>query len=726
MMAMTPDVPFTRELVLVGGGHTHALVLRAWGMKPVPGVRLTLINPGPTAPYSGMLPGHIAGHYTRDALKIDLVSLARHAGARLVLGAVDVIDPVAQRVQVPGRAPMAYDTLSIDVGITAKMDALPGFATHGIPAKPLETFATRWDAYCAGDGPARIAVIGGGVAGMELALACAHRMQVLGRDAAITVLDRGAVLDRVASSARQRLLAAAAGYGIALVDQATVTEVTATDLQLADGQRIASDFTIGAAGAVPHPWLAETGLAVDDGYVTVDEYLRSTSHPNVYAAGDCAHLSRSPRPKAGVYAVRAAPILAHNLRADLVGHQRRAFHPQRDFLKLISLGQKQALAEKAGITLAGAGMWRWKNRIDQAFMDKFRHLPPMPTPIAPRNAAKGVAGELSGPMPCGGCGAKLGPDALSGVLSALPRAGRADVETTPGDDAAVLNIAGQRQVLTTDHLRAFAEDPVLMTRVTAVHALGDIWAMGATPQAAMATVILPRMAARMQGPWLDEIMSAARDVFAAEGAEIVGGHSSMGTELTLGFSITGVLDRPAITLSGARPGDLLILTKPIGSGTVLAAEMRGKARGSDVADVWAMMTQGQAKASALLAPVARAMTDVTGFGLAGHLANICEASGVGADVTLDGIPLYPGALRLAETGIRSTLFAQNRAALAARVDAPETALADLVFDPQTAGGLLAAIDPGAATETLAALNSAGVPATQIGQITATERHIRLT
>ena len=176
------SAPLVKELVLLGGGHTHALVVRRWGMRPVPGVRLTLINPGPTAPYTGMLPGHVAGHYAREALDIDLVRLARFAGARLILGAADAIDPVARRVRVPGRAPIAYDLLSVDIGITSDMANLPGFAEHGVAAKPLGPFADRWAACCAGEGPARIAVIGGGVAGVELALACAHRMRSLGRN----------------------------------------------------------------------------------------------------------------------------------------------------------------------------------------------------------------------------------------------------------------------------------------------------------------------------------------------------------------------------------------------------------------------------------------------------------------------------------------------------------------------------------------------------------------
>jgi selenide,water dikinase len=716
-------VPLTKDLVLIGGGHTHALVLRKWGMRPVPGARLTLINPGPSAPYTGMLPGHIAGHYDRAALEIDLVQLARHAGARIVLGAVDGVDPVAQRVQVPGRPAMAYDLLSIDVGITSDMADLPGFQTHGVPAKPLAGFADRWAAFCGGTGPAHIAIIGGGIAGVELAMACAHRMQTLGRDATVTVLDRGEVLKDTPPSARRRLLAAMDTLNIARRDGADVVRIGADAVHLEGGDSLRADMTIGAAGAVPHPWLAGCGIDTVNGYIAVDDQLRSVNHRNVYAAGDCAHLTASPRPKAGVFAVRAAPVLAHNLRADLIGLQRRAFRPQRDFLKLVSLGGKSALAEKSGFTLAGPAMWRWKDRIDQRFMDRFRTLPNMPRPLPPKGAAIGVAKAMTDPAPCGGCGAKLGPDALATALQALPGKTRPDVTVLPGDDAAVLQSGDSRQVITTDHLRAFCADPVLMARVAAIHALGDVWAMGATPQAALATVILPHMAPRMQGDWLREVMAAATDIFAAEGAQIVGGHSSEGSELTIGFSITGLLDRPEITLAGAKPGDALILTKPIGTGTILAAEMRGLARGTDVAAAWAQMTTPQGSAARLLAPLAHAMTDVTGFGLAGHLANICDASGTGAVITPDAIPLLQGAEALAARGIRSTLFPQNKAALAGRVTPMDGPRGDLIFDPQTAGGLLAAIPADAVATTLAAL---GDGAACIGSVTDQAGRIMLT
>jgi selenide,water dikinase len=289
------------------------------------------------------------------------------------------------------------------------------------------------------------------------------------------------------------------------------------------------------------------------------------------------------------------------------------------------------------------------------------------------------------------------------------------VDRLPGDDAAVLRTGGVRQVITTDHLRAVTADPVLMTRIAAIHALGDIWAMGATPQAATVSLILPRLSPVLQARTLAEIMATADEVMAEAGAAIAGGHTSLGEELTIGFTLTGLCERDPVTLAGAQAGDVLILTKPLGSGVILAAEMRGLADGADVAACHASMVQPQAQASAILS-TAHAMTDVTGFGLAGHLAGICDASGVGAVIELAAVPLLPGAKALAEKGVRSSLWPDNRAG-AGTVFGAAGPVGDLLFDPQTCGGLLAAVPPDQAETTLRALTEAGYRAAIIGELT---------
>ncbi|WP_305971069.1 MULTISPECIES: selenide, water dikinase SelD [unclassified Mameliella] len=703
--------PFTRDLVLVGGGHSHALVLRSWGMKSLPGARLTLINPRPAAAYSGMLPGHIAGHYTRDALEIDLVRLARFAGARLVLGAAEGIDLSRGEVHVTGRPPIGFDLASIDVGITTAMPEIPGFDEFAVPAKPLEQFAAAWQSFLQNSGPASVAVIGGGVAGAELILAMGHALSQAGRHAKLHLIERGTVLTALPARSATRLRAALEQAGVTLHEGAKVQAITQDGVTL-DGHEIAADFVCGAAGARPHSWLAETGLAQQDGYLSIDPQLR-TSDPRVFAAGDCAHMPFSPRPKAGVYAVRQAPVLAQNLRTALrdTGTLKR-YHPQKDYLKLVSMGGKSALGDRLGLSFAGPWVWRWKDRIDRKFMSKLKDLPQMALPALPDPRAAGAA-ELGDKVLCGGCGAKLGQGALMAALCE-------EAPEMPGDDAALVRIGGAELVFSTDHLREITADPVTMTRIAAQHALGDIWAMGGQPRTVLTSLVLPRMSPRLSSRTLEEIMSTARAIMSAAGAEIIGGHTSQGAELTIGFAIAGECDGTAIGLAGARPGDSLILTKPLGSGVLMAGEMAGLARGADVAEALDQMIQSQAQASTLLKD-AHAMTDVTGFGLLGHLRNICLNSGVGAKITLESVPFMQGALDLARRGIRSSLYPDNRAPFPDLADSPRH---DLLIDPQTSGGLLAAV-PGNGADTLSALREAGYAAARIGNVTESTGQIRI-
>ena len=710
------NLPLTRDLVLIGGGHTHALVLRKWGMNPLAGVRVTLINPGPTAPYTGMLPGFVAGHYTRDELDIDLVKLARFAGARLIDGAVTAIDRERKLITVSGRPPIAYDVCAMDIGVTSGMPSLRGYCDHGVGAKPLGAFSHRWAAFLQSERPAEIAVIGGGVAGAELSMAMRFALYAAGKAPKIHLIDRGQILANLGRRARKHLSSELSHNQITVVENTTVAEVTESTVVLANGVTIPSWFTVGATGARPYDWLSDIGVAMHRGFIAVDAHLRSDD-PSIFAVGDCAELTMSPRPKAGVFAVREAPYLFDNLRAVLTGGTLRKFKPQADYLKLASLGGKRALAEKFGFSIRGPLLWRWKDQIDRKFMDQFVALPDMAAISLPTEHALGMKEALGDKPMCGGCGAKVGRGALQDTLSMLPASDRNDVQVIAGDDAGMIVFGKVKQVMSTDHLRSFTHDPVIMTKIAAIHALGDIWAMGAKPQAVTVSVTLPRMSPDLQRRTMAEVMSAAHAVISDAGAAIVGGHSSLGDEFTIGFTATGVCDGDPITLGGAKVGDTIILTKPIGSGVIMAAEMAQKAHGHDVLGALITMTQGQGAASEILSN-AHAMTDVTGFGLAGHLSGICDASGVGVDLNLAKIPMMSGAKPLSVAGVRSSLFDENvsGSGLFSQLLGPET---ELLFDPQTAGGLLATVASKDAEKLLSALRSAGcTQAAAIGRVTA--------
>lgn len=720
---MQLNEPLTRDLILVGGGHAHALVLKMWGMRRLAGTRVTVIDPGPTSPYTGMLPGFIAGHYGLDEIEIDLHRLCRFAGARLVVGSVTSIDPMARRVAIDGGRALDYDVLSINVGIHSSMPQLLGFLEFAAPAKPLGSFASAWNTYLsqveAGALPPCSTVIGGGIAGIELALAMSHALHSRTSEPSVTLIEASDQIAVHAPASRRGLENALEDSRVRVITGTTATQINRDTIDLDDGKRISSSFTVGAAGARAHSWLRGVGLPLtDDGFIRLGPDLQIEGQDAMFAVGDCAHLTHAPRVKAGVYSVRAAPVLYHNLRAALSGKRTRKFQPQNSYLKLVSLGGKEALAEKWGASFAAPFLWRLKDRIDRKFIGKLSDLRDMPVSKPPRVRALGDDG-IRQPL-CGGCGGKVAPNALHGALSQLRSVSRSDIVLGPGDDAAVITNGKARLVLTSDHLRAFTEDHAILSRIAALHALGDIWAMGAQPQSVLVNLTLPRMSVPMQQRTMGEIMSAAEDVFTTEGAAIVGGHSSLGLEMSIGFSITGVLEGEPITTAGARVGDVLILSRPIGTGTIFAADMIGLVSGREMHALLELLVQPQDSAAHILRH-ANAMTDVTGFGLAGHLSAICKASGVGAVLDLATVPVHSSAERLANAGVRSTIWEENR--LAAPVQGAEGPRVVLLHDPQTAGGFLASVDPSQASQIVQNLRSAGHDAAVIGRVVDTHSGI---
>jgi selenide,water dikinase len=371
------------------------------------------------------------------------------------------LDPEARTATLASGRRVSYDIASLDIGITSQMAALPGFAEHGVPAKPLGVrFAERWAEVAAGSGPLRMAVIGGGVAGAEIAMACAHRMREAGRDASIALIDRGRVLAQVAPGTAPSDCGAA-DLGVVTSWRGTRPVRGAARRRDAGGWAArGSDLTIGAAGATPQGWLADTGLDLHEGYVVVDRSLRSSSHPTLYAAGDCAHFAPDPRPKAGVYAVRAAPVLAHNLAADLTWARSAARSGRR---RISSSSSRWAESRPWPRIPAGAlavpAIWRLKNRIDARFMEKLRDLPACrcrPPRATPHRAWRGDgrACALRRLWRQAGLGRPVGGDRghRRERRATIPSVCRATMR-------AVIRLGAARQVISTDHLRAFALDP---------------------------------------------------------------------------------------------------------------------------------------------------------------------------------------------------------------------------------------------------------------------------
>ena len=735
---MKAATPVLKDVVLVGAGHSHVTVLRMFGMKPIPGVRLTLISREVHTPYSGMLPGLIAGHYGFDDAHIDTGPLARFAGARLYQDEVVDLDLAGRRVICRRRPPVPYDLLSLNIGSTPNTADVPGASEHAIAVKPIDGFLRRFEALqarvLARKGRAAVALVGAGAGGVELLLAVEHRLRQAvaraGFDASglsfVLVSDVPDILPSFPAAFRARFHAVLAARGIAVITGAPVTRVEAGRLILAGYGPLAADEILWTTQAAPARWLAKAGLPLDaHGFLRVDQTLRVVGRDDVFAAGDTIAFSGRELPKSGVYAVRAGPALAENIRRTLTGRSLRRFRPQREALYLVSTGGRHAVGSRNGLVVEGDWVWRWKDWIDRRFMRKFNELPemaPAPAaalpPLADREALKEISAIA---MRCGGCGAKVGATVLSRALASIEPAARADVVVglDAPDDAALVDVGGEQLSLqTVDYFRAIVDDPYMLGKIAANHSLGDVYAMGGEPQTALAIATVPYGLESKVEADLSAMMAGANEVLREAGCALVGGHTSEGAELALGFAVNGLVPATAaLRKGGLEPGDGLILTKPLGTGTLLAADMRGKAKARWVMAAIAHMIASNAKAAQILRQHGvHAATDVTGFGLIGHLIEMVRASDVDATLAIDRLPLLEGARETVARGIFSSLQPQNvrlRRAIRELATVAEHPLYPMLFDPQTSGGLLAAVPLAEAELCVAALRAAGYAAAEI-------------
>jgi selenide,water dikinase len=736
MKAVTQmDVPVVKDLVLVGGGHAHVAVLKSFGMQPIPGVRVTLISKDVATSYSGMIPGYIAGHYTFDEAHIDLRPLCQFAGAAFYHAAVAGLDLAQKQVICSQRPPVRFDLLSINIGSTPRARNIPGALEHVLPVKPIDRFLRGWErivsmAFATGGQPLRIAVVGGGAGGVELLLAARHRLLTMldqhgGKARPIEfhlVTDTDRLLpthNRRVQSKFTRLLRE---REVRVHLNHRVVAVKPDRLLCDPGAPLPCEATLWVISAAAPEWIGAAGLRTDaEGFLALNDALQSVSHPFVFGAGDVAAVLKHPRPKSGVFAVRQGRPLTENLRLALTGQPPRPFAPQRKFLSLISTGERCAVASRGAWALEGAWVWRLKDWIDRRWMRKYQELPimksalpdPMTAGVADAEALKEISALA---MRCGGCGAKVGRTTLERVLQRLKTTPRDDVLVglNSPDDAAVIRVPpGQVHVQSVDFFRSFLSDPYLFGRIAANHCLGDIYAMGAEPQSALAVAVAPFGLEAKVEEQLYQLLAGATDVLTENNAALAGGHTAEGAELAFGLMVNGLADpHRLLRKGGLRPGDRLLLIKPLGTGMLFAADMRGRAKGAWIDAALASMQQSNREgAQCFLRYQATACTDVTGFGLLGHVLEMIQQSpGASVELDLDHIPLLEGVAETKRMGIFSSLQPQNLRLRRAIANLEAAARHDhyaVLFDPQTAGGLLAGVPENAAGPCLAELQQRG-------------------
>jgi selenide,water dikinase len=738
------SAPIVKDLVLVGGGHSHAIALRMFGMQPLSGVRITLITEASDTPYSGMLPGHIAGFYSHDESHIDLRPLAQFAQAQLYIDQVIGLDLANKKVLCANRPPVAFDLLSIDIGSTPAKTSVPGAAEYAIPAKPVSQLLAQWNQLVDSvvqtpQKPICLGIVGGGAGGVELALAIqSHLHQVLKaaqqpiNNLEIHLFHRDAeLMPNYNSWVRRRFKDILTQRGVQLHLQETVSEVQPHKVKCESGLKVECDRIFWVTQASAPEWIGTAGLATDSkGFIAVHDTLQSVSHPDVFAAGDIATMVNHPRPKAGVFAVRQGKPLFKNLRRSLLGQPLKPYKPQKKYLSLIGTGNGKAIAAWSKFGFGPTQLlWRWKDSIDRQFMNRFNNLPEMSkeaggeiprVTASPRHRVLFLTPRPSS-MRCAGCGSKVGSTVLENVLHRIrqeqhnqfPDSKDILIGLDAPDDAAVVQVpAGKLMVHTIDYFRALINDPFIFGQISANHCLSDIFAMGAVPQSALAIATIPYAAAAKVEETLYQLLSGALKALNQAQTPLIGGHTTEGAELGLGLSCNGLAaPNKLLTKGGMKPGQVLILTKALGTGTLFAADMRRQAKGDWIdGAVESMLLSNQAAAACLLQHGATACTDVTGFGLLGHLMEMVQASHVAVELKLEAIPMLEGVRETLQKGIVSSLQPENLqvSRYVSNLDQVErNPNYPLLFDPQTSGGLIAAIPAEQAATCLDALKAYG-------------------
>ena len=362
-----------KQLLLVGGGHSHLAVLKSFGDMPAESVQLTLLSPRRHALYSGMVPGAIAGHYRPEDCRIDLRPLAARAGARFLEDSAVGVDPARREVITASGERLPYDFLSLDIGSAAGEP--PGAGEHALRVHPVEPFLAGWERLrdSARKGEfRRIAVVGGGAAGIEVLLAMQRGLDGVAVEFAL--FSELPIL--AGQGARRRMVRILGARGVPVHSGRKVVAFGKDGLELDGGERFEAQAAVWATGARAPSWIARGGLATDAlGFVSVSDTLQSRSCPEIFAAGDVATVIGEPMPKSGVYAVRQGPVLARNLRLALAGEAPERFRPPSRSLSLISCGDRYAVASWGWFSLEGVWVWRWKDRIDRRFVQRYRFGP---------------------------------------------------------------------------------------------------------------------------------------------------------------------------------------------------------------------------------------------------------------------------------------------------------------------------------------------------------------
>ncbi|MFA6051994.1 MAG: selenide, water dikinase SelD [Methylobacter sp.] len=743
------STPIVSDLVLLGGGHANIQVLKMLAMNPIGGLRITLISDQTHSPYSGMIPGYLAGYYSYDECHFDLRRICEELGQRFIKAKIIGIDAQTKKIRLENRAEVGYNCASINVGIAPKSieNSSAEAALKLIPLKPISRFIAYWDrlidnlkAYKGVD-PLQLAVVGAGASGVEISIILKMLIDQNQWNAEVSLIHRYKFLVSAKDGSAQRKLSRTLkelDIKVFKNTQALKEQENGLVLKNEQGLVQTKDFyrVLTATHASAPQWFKDSGLPVaPDGFVKVTGNLLVENEHALFAAGDCIHFSPSPLKKAGVYAVRQGRVLEHNIRAYFTGKSAlKTFHPKKNVLSLITIGERKALVHQDSASMLRwmwpSLLWTVKDGIDRRFMQRFQART---FSEKPQHFDKAMPAPKCTLVPedwesnaCGGCGSKLAASTLTLSLNKLdiPEDDSVLLGVKDGEDCALTRLSEHTLCLQSiDQFRSFISDPYLLGQIAAQHALSDIYAMGGVARTAQVGLTLEAANKKIQQEDIFQLMSGVLDILTQSGASLVGGHTSEGAELAISIAVQGEVSPDQVLRKQlTKPGNRLILTKPIGTGVVFAANMLAQANGKLVDQALSSMLQSNKTAmETIKAFDVSGCTDITGFGLLGHAFEMMgknSGNGLGIKIDYKAIPLFDGVGKLFAKGYYASIAEENYQSLSAVLGAEvSNQKFPALFDPQTSGGLLFSVPSGQAEACLKALHENGVSkACVIGEV----------
>lgn len=669
---------------MIGGGHSHIQVLKTLSNQVEKPFEVILITNVIETPYSGMLPGQLAGWYKQSETHFNLLKICAHSQTTIIQSTVTGIDPKRKVILLDGRPPLDYDFCSINVGVRPWQPRGCEKNPFVTAVKPISEIISRWKSI--DDSlPKRVLVVGAGAAGFEISNIIHTRTPATD----VSLIDSGPqVLSTFGSSTQMKAESILRRNSITVLVNHKLLEVQGQKAIFENQPEMLFDRMILSTGALAPSWLKETCLALSqDGFLAVNEKLQ-TSDPFIFAAGDCIHFSPNPLPKSGVFAVRQGPILTQNLLALANGSLLQNYKPQKRSLALLVSAEKTALLSYGQISFESTAAWTLKDLIDRRFMRMFGGMEP-PMQVLPGDPAN----------TCGGCGGKVDSEIVQSTVQNL----RLDAKIQKLLPEKIDDVGEfQNLAVSIDGFRSFTQDLFLFGQIATLHALNDIWASGSIPKAVTVQVNLPEMPSVRRARHLKEIMEGIFEVLKKWNIQLLNAHTSESSEYSLSLTSLGqIKNRWRKSPLGRNLS--LILTKPVGSGVYLQALMKGQLTQRGWNELKAHLEQDHGDwAMTTTVPIQNA-TDISGFGLWGHLQEMLGDQLEMKDLKIDRVPELSEFNHYLSLGNQPHLLTANRRNLFA----DNTPLSDSGFDPQTNGPLLLAVERIQADQLLQELQACG-------------------